>query len=29
MKFYPNGYRPGDPFIEDPHPFDAGAAGGT
>ena len=20
MQFYLNGYKPGDPFIEDPHP---------
>jgi phenol 2-monooxygenase len=28
MQFYLNGYRPGDPFIEDPHPSVAESAGG-
>ena len=28
MQFYLNGYRPGDPFIEDPHPVVAERPGG-
>ena len=28
MQFYLNGYRPGDPFIEDPHPVVAKRRGG-
>jgi phenol 2-monooxygenase len=28
MQFYLNGYKPGDPFIEDPHPSVAQRAGG-
>jgi phenol 2-monooxygenase len=28
MQFYLNGYRPGDPLIEDPHPAVAERAGG-
>jgi phenol 2-monooxygenase (NADPH) len=28
MQFYLNGYKPGDPFIEDPHPSVAGRPGG-
>ena len=28
MQFYLNGYRPGDPFIEDPHPSVAERTGG-
>jgi phenol 2-monooxygenase (NADPH) len=29
MQFYLNGYKPGDPFIEDPHPSVAEFAGWT
>ena len=28
MQFYLNGYKPGDPFIEDPHPSVAKRPGG-
>ena len=28
MQFYLNGYKPGDPFIEDPHPSVAERPGG-
>ena len=28
MQFYLNGYKPGDPFIEDPHPSVAARPGG-
>ena len=28
MQFYLNGYRPGDPFVEDPHPSVAERPGG-
>ena len=27
MQFYLNGYKPGDPFVEEPHPVGRGAAG--
>ena len=29
MQFYLNGYRPGDPFLEDPHPSVAERPGGV
>jgi phenol 2-monooxygenase (NADPH) len=29
MQFYLNGYKPGDPFIEDPHPSVAERSGGS